>query len=146
MIGLGLLGRVFGSPKAIGAAARSVRDGLDALVYTKEEQAGDEQKDAADARAVLVRWLDASKGQNLARRIIGVGVFAMWAMMWGGAAFFHVASIWVETNARWTATSGALSGYATEINSEFMLVLGFYFAAPHLGKFAEVLSQRNAKK
>ena len=37
----------------------------------------------------------------------------------------------------WTATSEALSGYATEINSEFMLVLGFYFAAPHLGKFAE---------
>ena len=29
----------------------------------------------------------------------------------------------------------ALAAYATEINMEFMIVLGFYFAAPHLDKF-----------
>ena len=144
MLGLGLLGRLFGSPKAIGEVARAARDGLDALVYTKEERAEDDRKDTTDARAVIIRWLESSKGQNLARRIIGVGVFAMWAMMWGASAAFYVASIWVAEPARWVATSTALSGYATEINGEFMLVLGFYFAAPHLGKFAEVLSRRNS--
>ena len=132
---MSFLGQLFGSPKAIGAAARAARDGIDALVYTDQEKAADQAKDAADARAVLIRWMDASKGQNLARRIIGVGVFMIWSILWMGAAMTRIIGIWVSDADRWSETSTALAGYAGEINTEFIIVLGFYFAAPHLARF-----------
>ena len=40
-------GKVFGTDEAIKGAVTAVRDGLDALVYTDEEKAGDAEKSAA---------------------------------------------------------------------------------------------------
>ena len=74
MLGLGavggLLGRLLGSPRAIGAVASAARDGFDALVYTDQEKAREDAAERASARQHLIDWMRASQGQNVARRIL----------------------------------------------------------------------------
>ena len=48
-----LIGKIFGSEKAIGAAVSGISNSLDALVYTDEEKA----QDAAVERQRLDLWL-----------------------------------------------------------------------------------------
>jgi len=76
---LGLLGKMLGSEKALGSAIGAVKNGLDALVYTDEEKAQDAAKERAAAREMVVGWMQATQGQNLARRFIALVVTLIWA-------------------------------------------------------------------
>ena len=139
---IGLLGRIFGTPGAIRDVAKAARDGIDSLVYTKEEKAQDKSRSDDKERDAILDWLRSTQGQNLARRIIGIGVFLLWSGMWACAGLSHIISIWVSDAARWVSTSEALFAYANEISGEFLVVLTFYFGAPMAGKAIDALLTR----
>jgi len=75
---MSFFGRLFGSPDATREAIGAVRDGLDALVYTKEEQAADDAASVTQARQVLIEWIKNSQGQNLSRRFLAFIITSAW--------------------------------------------------------------------
>ncbi len=139
----GFWGKVFGTDEAIKGAVGAVRDGLDALVYTDEERADAAAKERSEARSMLVQWMEATQGQNLARRVISLAVTGVWLLQ------YIIAQIAMSVAVFWTDRAGQLKALA-ELNlksaddmaAAAMLILGFYFAAPHLGSFVETLLGR----
>ena len=75
-----LVGKIFGSEKAIGAAVTGISNSLDALVYTDEEKAQDAASERQKARAMVIDWMQATSGQALARRLIAVAITFVWLM------------------------------------------------------------------
>ncbi len=90
-------GKVFGTDEAIKGAVGAVRDGLDALVYTDEEKSQDAAKERSEARSMLVGWMEATQGQNLARRLISLAITGVWLMQYVVAQLaMSVAIFWTS--------------------------------------------------
>ena len=132
-----LLGRIFGSDKVLEGAVNGVTKGLDALVYTDEEKAGDAAKDRSEARGVIVDWFKNSQGQNIARRFLAVIITAVWLTMYLVATFLDVFSIWATDPIKIQDAAKIIGERAWEMNGAMMLILAFYFAAPHMGSIVE---------
>lgn len=130
----GLFAKMFGSEKALEGIVSGVTRGIDALVYTEEEKAIDAAKARSEARAMVVNWMTATSGQNLARRLLAVLITAVWLFQYLLAMIFSLTAVWLdETYAERLGESAALvGGYAEQMNGAMMLILGFYFAAPHM--------------
>jgi hypothetical protein len=137
-------GKVFGTDAAIKETISAVRDGMDALVYTEEEKAVDAAKDRSEARAMVVQWMEATQGQNLARRFLSMTITGVWLGMYVWAQFCMTVGIFVPDHyALRINAAGALSAsYAEGLNGAVMLILAFYFAAPHMGDLAKVAMSR----
>ena len=140
-------GKVFGTDEAIKGAVEAVRDGLDALVYTNEEKAVDAAKERSEARSMLVGWMEATQGQNLARRLISLAITGVWLFQ------YIVAQIAMSIAIFWTTKASELNALATlnmksadDMGSAVMLILAFYFAAPHMGDFAQAIVGRFKSK
>lgn len=136
-------GKVFGTDEAIKGAVGAVRDGLDALVYTDEEKSQDAAKERSEARSMLVGWMEATQGQNLARRLISLAITGVWLMQ------YVVAQLAMSVAIFWTGKAKELNELATlnmksadDMGSAVMLILAFYFAAPHMGDFAQAIIGR----
>ena len=67
-------GKLFGSEKALDGVVSGVTDGLDKLIYTDEERADAAATDRSEARKMVVQWMTATQGQNLARRLISLAI------------------------------------------------------------------------
>lgn len=140
-------GKVFGTDKAIEGTIDAVRSGLDKLVYTDEEKADAAAAERQQARSMLVQWMEATQGQNLARRIISLAVTGVWLSQ------YVVAQLAMSIAVFWTDDAGEKLKRLAELNLKSaddmapaaMLILGFYFAAPHLGSFVEMLQGRMKK-
>lgn len=137
----GLLGKIFGSDTAIKSVVDTVSSGLDKLVYTDEEKAGDAAKDRSEARAMVVRWMDSTQGQNLARRIISLSITAVWLGMSLFAQLLSMVAIFtndtgVVTAAKLLQVAMIAKESANDMMGAVMLILAFYFAAPHMGDIA----------
>lgn len=133
-------GKVFGTDEAIKGAVDAVKDGLDALVYTEEEKATDAAKERSAARSMLVGWMEATQGQNLARRIISLAITTVWLFQ------YIIAQIAASVALFWTSKAQELQELynlnikaADEMSGAVMLILAFYFAAPHMGEFAQAI-------
>ena len=128
--------RIFAGEETIKTTVEAVRDGLDALVFTDEEKATEAAKDRAEARGMVVQWMQATSGQNLARRWLSVAITMVWLGQYVAAQVVTIVAIWIEgTNAeRWMKAASVMAGYTEQMNGAVMLVLGFYFAAPHIGQ------------
>lgn len=133
-------GKVFGTDEAIKGAVDAVKDGLDALVYTEEEKATDAAKERSAARSMLVGWMEATQGQNLARRVISLAITSVWLFQ------YIVAQIAASVALFWTEKAKELQDLynlnikaADEMSGAVMLILAFYFAAPHMGEFAQAI-------
>lgn len=136
-------GKVFGTDEAIKGAVTAVRDGLDALVYTDEEKAGDAAKERSEARSMLVGWMEATQGQNLARRLISLAITGVWLMQYVVAQIaMSVAIFWSEQKGPLTELATLNMKSADDMGSAVMLILAFYFAAPHMGDFAQAVVGR----
>ena len=141
---MGFLGRLFGSPKALGRVADAASSAVDKLVYTSEEKA-----EAADARnrfhlEWLSDWLKVTSSQNLARRAIAlVWVGSFMALLWATVVMDVVSAFVAEPSAWRTAAAGIRATVAEELTAETMLILTFYFA-PHLGE--KLVSAAMARK
>lgn len=131
---LNLLGKMLGSEKALGSAIGAVKDGLDALVYTDEEKAQDAAKERAAAREMVVGWMQATQGQNLARRFIALVVTMIWAAQYVVAIILDAAMPFADqaNQVALSQTADAIRSGGEQVTGAFMLVIGFYFAAPHL--------------
>ena len=129
-------GRIFGTSDAVASVVDGVKNGLDALVYTDEEKATDAAKDRSEARSMLVGWMQATQGQNLARRLIALVVTAVWLAQYAASMLLSVIAVWVTEPDRLKQSAVLISSSATQMNGAMMLILGFYFAAPHMGDIA----------
>jgi len=143
---MGLLSRIFGTEKALDAAIGGVTRGLDALVYTDEEKAEAAAEERQAARKMVVGWMERTQGQNLARRFIAMTVTGIWAVQYVAAMVIDVVAIWV-IDKRLTASAESIRDGGDSVTGAMMLVLGFYFAAPHLDKVVGGAMERfNGKK
>ncbi len=138
-------GRIFGTDKALSAVIDGVSNGLDALVYTDEEKANDAAKDRTEARGMVIRWMEATQGQNLARRLIALSITGVWLLQFVLAQIFSFVAIWVDESIKWQAASVQMQHGSDTMNSAVMLILAFYFAAPHMGDIAKAVTSKFAK-
>lgn len=129
-------GKIFGTEKALTGIVDGVTNGLDALVYTDEEKASDATKERSEARLMVVKWMESTQGQNLARRLIALSITAVWLLMYLIKSAVAVVSVWVESPDMWLETAKVVGDSAESMNGAMMLILAFYFAAPHMGDIA----------
>jgi hypothetical protein len=137
MLGFGavgsFVGRMFGSEKAVEKGIDMVSNGFDKLIYTNEEKAEDAAKNRSEARGMLVEWIKTSQGHNVARRFLAIVISMTWLLMYILSAALDVSAVWLVSKADQLNTSSMLIGdRAEQMNGAMMLILGFYFAAPHM--------------
>jgi hypothetical protein len=143
----GLIGRLFGAPEAVTAIVDNVSAGLDKLVYTEEEKAEDRAKAVTEARAMVVQWMAATQGQNLARRLIALSITGVWLLMYLLSVLADMAAIWWVGKAEQLGQTGRVAfEAASEMSAAVMLILAFYFAAPHMGSIATAVVGRMTGK
>lgn len=142
MLGAGFLGKLFGTEKALSGIVDGVTNGLDKLVYTDEEKANDAAKDRTEARQMVVQWMTATQGQNLARRLIALSITGVWLFQYVAAQAFGFISVWSSIPDKWVESAKAMTSGAAEMNSAVMLILAFYFAAPHMGDIAKAVMSK----
>ena len=138
MFGIGeTLGKIFGTDKAIESVIDNVSSGIGKLIYTDEEKADDKAKSVTEARAMIIEWMRTTSGQNLARRLIALIVTGVWVLQYVGAMVLSITAVWVPDPKPFQESARIMGGYAEQMNGAMMLILGFYFAAPHMGKLVE---------
>ena len=138
-------GKLFGTERALSGIVDGVTSGLDALVYTDEERAGDAARDRSEARQMVVQWMAATQGQNLARRLIALSITGIWLGMYLFSVLCSMAAVFTNDGGTVTAAKihavGAIAQTAaTDMNPAVMLILAFYFAAPHMGDIAKAVT------
>jgi len=133
---MGILGQLLGSQKVMDAAIGGITKGFDALVYTDEEKAGDAAKERSEARLMIVDWVKNSQGQNIARRLIALIITAVWLLMYLISTGLDVAVVWMDESLRGQVSQSAVSigERADSMTGAMMVIISFYFAAPHMDK------------
>jgi len=138
---MGFLGRLFGTDAAIKEGMGMIRDVGDSLFYTDEERAEDGKADRSEGRKMLIEWVKASQGQNLSRRIIALSVTGTWLSQIVIAQILSVASIWSDNPESLIKAVDILNNGADKMDGPVMLVMGFYYAAPHMAKFVNAWAE-----
>ena len=131
------LGGIFGSQKALSGIVDGVTNGLDKLYYSDEEKAEDGAKERAAARGMIVEWMSTTKGQNLARRLLAMIITCVWLLQYIASMGLDLAAVWIEDSTKITESSMVIGQRAESMNGAMMLILAFYFAAPHMGKIVD---------
>lgn len=131
------IGKIFGTDKAAAAMIDNVSMGLDKLVYTSEEKADAQAEAITEARQMVIKWLAATSGQNLARRLLALMITAIWLLQYLFMVLMSIVSVWVQDSAGFVASAHVMGGYAETMKGAVMLILAFYFAAPHMGSIVQ---------
>jgi hypothetical protein len=125
---------LFGGGDAASSVISTITKGLDEFKYTHQEKAEAHAKGVTEGRELLVRWIESTTGSRLARRLIALIVTCIWAMQYIAAQVLSIAAIWSdEDEEKLKASAQIIMDFAQTSNGAMMLVLGFYFAAPHMG-------------
>ena len=143
-------GKLFGTEKALNSVVEGVTNGIDALIYTDEEKASDAAADRSEARKMVVQWMSATQGQNLARRLIALSITGVWLLMYLVSVFCGMLAVFTNSVGVITAEKINMVGTiaksaAGDMNPAVMLILAFYFAAPHMGDIAKAVTSRFTK-
>ena len=141
---MGFLGRLLGSPKALTDTVNAVSDGLGQFIYTKEEKAEDQAKAITEGRQMLIKWMETTQGQNLARRLIALSITAIWLLMFIGRMGLGIAGVWLQ-GAEWGDSAQVIGDNIEQMTGAVMLILGFYFASPYLGQITGVAMDKFSK-
>lgn len=128
----GFLGKLFGTDKAAESLIDNASSALDKLWYTEEEKAEDKARSATEARGMVIEWLRNTQGQNLARRLLALLITVVWLLLYMAMMLLSVSAVWIEDNAKLLDSAKVIGDYAEQMNGAMMLILAFYFAAPHL--------------
>ena len=131
------IGKIFGTDKAVSSLIDNTSSALDKLVYTKEEQAEDKAKATSEARGMVISWMQATSGQNLARRVIALVVTGLWTLNYVCINILSIVAVWVEDPEKLLASAKVISENCDQVTSAMMLVLAFYFSAPFMGDIAK---------
>ena len=147
MFGMGVLGKVFGTEKALGALVKAGRDGLDKLYYTTEEKAEDKAKHREKARDQVVEFMRATQGQNVARRLIALIIISIWSVSYVLAMILNVTAVFNAGHAANLKEAAELIGAAiSDVEAIMYMVIAFYFGAPHVEGVLKVMTDRKLKK
>lgn len=115
---MGILKMLFGSPEVAVKTAGTLAKGVDSLIYTDEEK--------AEARAKAMDWLskymEATQGQNIARRLIAVLVVIEWLLLINLGVALRLVS-WLDES------EYVFNVLDNLVKEPFMLIIGFYFLA-----------------
>lgn len=137
-------GKLFGTEKALNGIVDGVTKGLDALVYTDEERAEASAADRSEARKMVVQWMAATQGQNLARRLIALAITGVWLLQYLGSQALGLVGVFVTDGEKLAAAAALMRSGAEDMNPAVMLILAFYFAAPHMGDIAKAVTGKFA--
>ena len=138
-------GTILGKSDAVKEGIGMLKDAGDALFYTDEEKAADKAKSITEARQMVVAWMQSTTGQNLARRLLALSITFVWLSMYMASMVMNVVSVWVEKSSAWVESANLIGGYADKMNGAVILILAFYFAAPHMDKIVESAMARFGK-
>lgn len=135
-------GKLFGTDQALTAVIDGVSSGLDKLVYTDEEKADAAARERSEARQMVVGWMAATQGQNLARRLIALAITGVWLLDIILAQVAGAVAIFIDESAKIESLAKFMMDGAMQMNNAVMLILAFYFAAPHMGDIAKAVTGR----
>lgn len=138
---------MFGSDAAVEKTIDTVANGLDKLIYTDEERAEAAAQSRSEARTMFIEWVRNSQGQNIARRFLALVIAFTWLSQYFLAQIFSVMAVWSDPEMvpRLTQSAEVVSQNADAMTGAMMLILGFYFAAPQLGKIVDGAMSRFGK-
>ena len=138
-MGLGFLGKLFGSDKALDKVIDTGKELLDEAFYTDQEEAIDRAKAAEKSRAMIIDWIQASTGSRLARRVLAFAITGVWLLLHLVSTGFLTLGVWVNEGlaAKLVESSQLLDVRSAGMQGAVMLILGFYFAAPYMGDLAK---------
>lgn len=130
-------GNIFGTSEATSKVIDTVANGLDKIWYTDEEKSDDERAGRREAGEFLLGWMDTTKGQNIARRALAILLAGIWSGMFVATLLLKIVAVWVTDaviHANLLTSAEMISEDIDQMTGAMMLILGFYFAAPHLDK------------
>ena len=130
-----IFGKLFASDKVVDSGISLI----DKAFYTDEEKAEDKQRASDRKDQLVIDWIEASKGSNIARRFIAVLVTFLWVFLFVFGWAVSQYAIWSEklTIEKLKLIQEANAPYLEQATGAMMLVLGFYFAAPFMGDIAK---------
>lgn len=134
---------MFGSQKAGEKIIDGVVSGVDKLWYTSEEKAEDAAQAKREGMAVYMKWLESTSGSRIARRLLAVGAFLIWAIEHITAVVMRVLSNWFGdvttvvdganvTINKLSLSADFLTATALEMQTLVAVVFAFYFGGPVL--------------
>lgn len=127
---MGFWSRLWDTPDTISKGVDAVIQSGDALVYTDEEKAEFGQR----VRDWLLKWQQATSGQNIARRLIALMVTGVWLLESVAALAL---TIWSAFSPESEAVSGAAAACwdaARSMGLPASVILTFYFAPNKIGE------------
>ena len=145
---MGIFSTIFGGPKSIGKIIDAARSGIDALSYTDEEKNHDAAKQREKAREQVIAYMEATQSQNVARRLIAIVIIGIWASCYVASMLMIVSSIFIDSpdiSAQLMKGSETIDSHISDIETEMILVLGFYFGAPHLKPILDAIVSKKVK-
>jgi uncharacterized membrane protein (DUF485 family) len=136
---MGILGKIFGTDKAIESGLNMIYKAGDALFYTDQEKAADKENKIKQVHQFMNDWMETTKGQNIARRLLAVMITTVWLFLYLVGILLSVISPWVATeiSVKLMESARVLESNADMMSGAVMLILAFYFAAPHMDKIVE---------
>lgn len=134
---MSFLGRLFGTDEATGKVIDHVSSGLDKMFYTDEEKADEARQARREGQAFIIEWLKSTTGSRLARRVIALMMVAVWLLLYLAALGLQIAAVWVDAGEPYRASAALIYANIEQMTGAVMLILAFYFAAPHMGPVVE---------
>jgi hypothetical protein len=138
---LGFIGKMFGSEKALDGIVSGVSNAVDALHYSEEEKADNK----ARAFDQIIKWQEATQGQNLARRFIALSVVFVWLLQYLVSQVLSVVSVWVSEPDKYLKSAELMRQGADDMGSVVMLIMTFYFTARATGEIATAVVKKWSK-
>lgn len=129
---MSILGKIFNTDKTIEKSIDVISNGFDKLVYTKEEQSEDFAKSVSEARKMLIDWVASSQGHRLSRRVIALAITFTWLFGFIFSYICSVVAIWSDKTEEWRQTAEVIMQGTATMQNIVLIIIGFYFAAPHL--------------
>lgn len=134
---MSIFGKLFGTDSAVEKTIDTAGGLLDKAFYTDQEKAADRSEARREVQAMVIRWMEATTGSRLARRILAIAITFTWLSLFLTATIISVAAIFVTEGARLIQASELLDTRSETMTPAVMLILGFYFAAPYMGDLAK---------
>lgn len=134
---MGIFGKIFGTDKAIEKSIDVISSSFDKLIYTKEEQSDDFAKSVSEARKMLIDWVASSQGHRLSRRVIALAITFTWLSGFIFSYICSVIAIWADKAEEWRETAQVIMQGTETMQNIVLIIIGFYFAAPHLSNIVK---------
>ena len=142
---MGILSALFPSADVAGSVFKGATKLIDDAFYTDQEKAEDAVKAKQAAFNQYLKWMEATSGQNRARRAIAVVVTGLWATTWVLSLLVQVLRPWVpeQVQSSLQESGQALIDSGGDINGVFMIIIGFYFGGRLFGQHLD--NKRDSK-